>query len=509
MGTIARQSVSITVLTAAGLALGFVNMAILYPRFLSPEEFGLTRLLVSISVLTAQVAQLGLESTVIRYFPYFKGRSHRHGGLFSLALLVASISAAVAMLVLALFHPWFSVWFNDPIGLYHRFGLIVLPMTLAEIYFILMRGFSRSIGRSVAPIFTREFLLRVLQTALIGGHVLWSWSFTTFIWGYAATFALTTLLLLLDLWRSGGIRFERVDMRIPKRMSRSMVRYAAFTMVTGIAGVAAGNVDQLMLAAMLKDGLSYVAYYAVAMFMASIIMVPARALVMPLLPVIAEAWRRREMGRLQEIFHWSTRVPFLLGVYVLLCLAVCVDPLFTYLEPGYEWGKPALIILGVTNVVALLSGLSAGIISTSRSYALDAVTGAGHFVLNLFLDFVLVKWLGALGVAWSSLIAMLLVVSWRILFLGMRYGLWPFEAKGLARMVVPIGCAALTWWVPATSSPFIDILLRCTAITLLFWPIAYTLRLVPEGMMVWRTITSRVNAIADRGASKGDPSSGR
>ena len=59
-------------------------------------------------------------------------------------------------------------------------------------------------GIPVAPVFTREFLLRVLQTGLIGAHILWDLPFTVFMWGYAATFMVTTLLLLFDLWFASG-----------------------------------------------------------------------------------------------------------------------------------------------------------------------------------------------------------------------------------------------------------------------------------------------------------------
>ncbi len=490
MGTIARQSAWITVLSTGGLVLGFMNMALLFPRFLSADEFGLTRLVVSISALAAQVAQLGLESTLIRYFPYFRDRARQHSGLFSLVLLVGTVGAVLAMVVLTLFHERFTLWFNDPSGLYGQQGLVVLPLTLAEVYFILLRGFSRSVDRSIAPVFAREFLLRVLQTLLIGAYLLWAMPFAMFLWIYAGTFVVTTLLLFIDLWRADAIRLVPGRIRLPRRMARSMGRYALFTMGTGIAGIAAGNVDQLMLAAMLRDGLAYVAYYAVAMFMASIIMVPARAMVMPALPIMAEAWRNRDKERIRRLYHRSSRIQLLLGFFVWLCLAANVDALFTFLDPDYAFGKTVLLILGVTNVVALSSGLSGGIISTSRSYAFDAVTGLLFFVLNVVLDFVFIRWFGAIGAAWSSLGAMIIVVSWRIGFLGTRFGLWPFAKGDLLRILVPVCVSALVWFVPPLGKPWLDIIARCMIITALFWPVAYGLGAAPEIKEQWRLVKS-------------------
>lgn len=108
MGIVARQTTWNTLLTAAGLALGFVNMALLFPRYLDPGEFGLTRLVVSIAIIGAQVAQLGLEQAIIRYMPYFRGRSAQHGGLFRFALLVGTAGASVVIAVMALFHGQFA-----------------------------------------------------------------------------------------------------------------------------------------------------------------------------------------------------------------------------------------------------------------------------------------------------------------------------------------------------------------------------------------------------------------
>ncbi|HQZ41681.1 MAG TPA: lipopolysaccharide biosynthesis protein, partial [Flavobacteriales bacterium] len=69
MGIIARQATLNTLLAYLGIGLGFVNVVLLYPKVLDADQFGLTRLLVSLATIAAQVAQLGAENTVIRYFP--------------------------------------------------------------------------------------------------------------------------------------------------------------------------------------------------------------------------------------------------------------------------------------------------------------------------------------------------------------------------------------------------------------------------------------------------------
>src|SRR5689334_16244276 len=99
MGSLARQTVQNTALTFAGLFLGFVNIALLYPRVLADDQFGLTRLLVSIATIAGAFAQFGLDNTIVRYFPYFRDATRRHNGVLTLITAVALAGAFASMLV--------------------------------------------------------------------------------------------------------------------------------------------------------------------------------------------------------------------------------------------------------------------------------------------------------------------------------------------------------------------------------------------------------------------------
>lgn len=480
MGILARQTTWNTVLTAAGLGLGFLNMAVLYPRHLPAAEFGLTRLIVAMAVVTAQLAHLGLEPTVIRYFPYFRDPAHRHAGLFRVVLMLGTLGALSAMVLLFALHDHFALWFNDRNGLYGTYGLVVLPLVLSEVFFLLLRGFSRAVHRSTAAVFLRELLLRALQTVLIGAHILWDLPFTWFLGSFVAAFAVATLLLLIDLWRAGEFGFKRVAVRVPRRMARSMMRYGTITLGVGVAGVAAGNVDQMMLAAMLPDGLVHVAYYAVALFLASVVTVPSRAMVMPVLPLLAEAWRRRDDDHIDQLHRRSTTVLLATGLFVAMCICLNIDTLYTMLNPEYASARPVLLLLCLTNVVNLAGGLGASIISTSRSYAFDATTGLLYFGLNVLLDFFFIKWVGMVGVAWSSLVTMAIVVCWRAVFLYRRYGWFPYDGPAMVKLAIACGAASLTHWLQLPGPAVVEIGLRCLLAGVVYWTIVHRMRIAPE-----------------------------
>src|SRR5436190_2462408 len=89
MGILAKQTMRNAILAYIGLFLGFLNVAILYPRILAEDEFGLTRLLVSIATIAGACAQFGMDNTIVRYFPYFRDGAKRNQGLLTLLFAVA------------------------------------------------------------------------------------------------------------------------------------------------------------------------------------------------------------------------------------------------------------------------------------------------------------------------------------------------------------------------------------------------------------------------------------
>lgn len=480
MGVLARQTSWITVLTAGGLALGFLNMSLLFPRYLPAADFGLTRLVVSIAIVAGQVAQLGLEATLIRYMPYVRGRLHLRGGLLRAVLLAGTLGALLALALLWAMHSELARWFSDRSDRYGTYGAVVLPLVLAEVYFLLLRGYSRAVQRSIAPVFMREFLLRALQTLLIVAHAFLSLPFAWFLGLFTATFVVTTVALLLHLWRTGEMKALGGRGRLPVRMRRSMARYAVITLGVGVSGVAAGNIDQVMLAAMLHDGLEKVAYYAVAMFLASVIMVPARAMVQPAQPLIADAWRRRDRAHIARLYRRSTTVLLAVGGFMALCICTSMVPLYAFMRPEYAGAGRVLVILCGANLVNLAGGLGGSIIGTSRSYLFDASSGLLYLGLNVVLDYFFILWWGMEGVAWSTLVAMVVVTAWRVAFLHRRFGFWPYDGRALLVCGLAGGLSALVVLLPPTGRPAADIILRCAAVAAIYGGILWRSRVVPD-----------------------------
>ncbi|MBK8499335.1 MAG: polysaccharide biosynthesis C-terminal domain-containing protein [Flavobacteriales bacterium] len=481
MGILAKQTVRNTLLAYVGLILGFFNVAILYPQILAEDEFGLTRLLVSMATIAGACAQFGMDNTVVRYFPYFRDGSRRNNGLLTLMLVVALAGAFLAMLVLAVLHPFFTGIFGDKNGLYSAFGLYALPLVLAEVFFLVLRGYSRSLHRTVTPTFLREFLLRVLQTLLIGAQAVWNFPFGTFMMLFTCTFLACTLFLAFDMWKQGERLVRWGLVRAPHRLKRSMVRYSAYTLVASMASIVLGSLDQLMIGALLgKEALMQVGYYAVAFNFGSVVSAPMRALGQLGIPLLADAWKRRDTATIQRIYGSTVSAQFTIGGFLFLLIWLNLGDLFTYLPPTFHVAFHTALIISLASLVNMAVGLSSGIITMSQDFRFDSASSLVLIALNAVLNWVLILHMGIEGAAWSTLIALAMVSGWRVWYLWHRFRLWPYRWRTLFVPFLILSIGMVLQLFGFTGTAWLDMVLRSCAAALLYWPVVVLFRLAPE-----------------------------
>src|SRR5690606_39194948 len=101
-------------------------------------------------------------------------------------------------------------------------------------------------------------------------------------------------------------------------------------------------------------------------------------------------------------------------------------------------------------------GLNMGIISMSRSYRLDAWSSIGMLVINIVANFFLVRSMGIIGAAWSTLLSLVLVNIFRTAYLYRKYGLWPFRMEVLKVTGLILGIAVVFPWIPLMDHAIAD-----------------------------------------------------
>ena len=276
MGLVIRQSIFTTIISYLGVAIGYINLLYLYPKFLSPEEVGLFRTIQDAAILLSPFAQFGLASGIFRYYPQFVKDQKTSGSFISLMLLLSVVGFSIFFLAFQLFETSILAYFEDNAKEIIHYASLVLWLTLILLITSLMEAYSRSLLKTVIPNLLREVVSRLLLSVFVLLYFLGYLDFQQFVISTTLGYLSCLMILMLYLGKNGDLKFglefsATHKLKLPELLKYSLLSFA------GTAGlVIIGKVDSIMVSGLL--GLAANAVYTTAFYMATVIEIPKRAL---------------------------------------------------------------------------------------------------------------------------------------------------------------------------------------------------------------------------------------
>ncbi|MEL7001343.1 MAG: hypothetical protein AAFN93_01275, partial [Bacteroidota bacterium] len=238
MGEIKRQSIITSIVTYSGVVLGFVITAVLFSRYLTTDQNGLLKLLVSYSSIFAQLSSLGLNNVVIKFFPYFNNEKNKHNGLLFF-LVVFTLSGFFLFLTTFLFvKPWLISRNLEDSPIFVQYLNYLIPLTLFTLLYNVFDVYYRSLLKSVRGAFLREFAQRVLIGIAIVLYIFDIIDFEQFVVGYCFALSFSGLFLLIKLLMSREFVIPRTKGILTRKLIGQMASVGLFGLISG-----SGNLD--------------------------------------------------------------------------------------------------------------------------------------------------------------------------------------------------------------------------------------------------------------------------
>lgn len=496
MGVIARQSIKGALANYLGVAIGFVTTFFVLTRYLTEEEVGLTRVMVDAAMLFSCLAQLGTNSSIVRFFPHFKD-DHGNHGIFGLSLLLPLVGFLLFGLLFLVFRQPLLAVYAEKSPLIADYFYLLPMLTFFALYMTVFETNASVLMRITVPKTVREVGVRLfnLVAYLLYGKGLVS--LDTFVWMFCGSYGLAMVLNLVYLISLGGVSF-RVDWRfLTRERLHEIGRYMLFMTAT----VLAGNmplVNSLFLGA--KAGLALTGVYTIAFYIANVVEVPYRSLGAISRPVIATAVKEENWGEVNRLGRQVALHQFLVSMTIFYLIWINLDTLYVFIPNGanYAGGVGVVLLLGMAKVINSSLSIGADVLNYSRSYSLSL-----PFISVLALSVLLLNnWLiglwGINGAAAATLIGYLLYFVLLLLYLWRRYGVSLFttsQLKVLALMAAGYALHAVWchWLTPmvAGSGTVAGLLTDAVLKT------AVLAALLGAGVYGWR-VSPTVNDIIDR-----------
>lgn len=433
LGIIQRQSIQASILTYTGALLGYVNFIWLYPIYLSPEQVGLTRLLIAVAVLFSQFALLGTSYTLQRYFPYFNNKKEKHYGLITLLYMVSLGGFIFFSILFYLLRHLIQDFYEQRSSLFNSHYYFTYAIALFLLVFELSFFYARSLLKTVVPTFIKEVLLRLLQTCSLFAYVIKIVDFTGFLYLFVGTYLVHYLILLLYLAFLKQLFIAPI--RIAEIMPlQKLSRYTWFVYAASIAAVYTANIDVIMLGAL--SGLEDTAVYSVAFFIATLVIIPSRAMNQVTIPIIADAWKNNNLEKLQQLYRQTSINQLLVGGFIYLMLWLNIDWVVKILPEAYHSVKWVFLIIGFGRLFDMATGINGEIILYSKHIRFNLLTNVLLIIVSTLSTYCLIPIYGVFGAAISIPVSYLVYNSARMMFLHWTYRIHPFTSKTVKALLL-------------------------------------------------------------------------
>ncbi|MBP6638988.1 MAG: polysaccharide biosynthesis protein [Bacteroidia bacterium] len=496
MGIIRRQSIQSSLLFYIGAGIGFVSKVLIFTNFLTTQEVGLTNILVTNALLYAQFSAGGFATMTLKFFPYFQDKTRQHHYFLFWLLAIPTIGFVIVTALVLLFRDSIFEYFAAESPLMVEYFWYLIPMALATLYFDLFDSYLRSLLKTVVPILFREVVQRLLVAISILVYAAGWVTFPQFVALYVALICSVTILIVIYTFWLGHLHlYPRRSWRV-KQLFRKILTYGGLTFMGNISAIVLYNIDGLMLAHYV--GMDAVGIYTTSFYVSALIMIPWRAIQKIASPEVAAFWKRNDMKAMNKLYKRTSLINLGLGNYLFVMMVLGIPTLLQLMPGDYSQGVPVLIIIGVSRVFDMVTGLNTYILIMSKQYYIDLFLSIGVLVIGVALNLVLIPKYGIEGAAFATGLLIALANLMRTVFLWIKFNLNPFSGKMLSVLFATFVAIAAVYFIPEFTSPLLLFIIKGTIFSFVFAALILLLKAIPDADKALGLAKSKVLSYSNR-----------
>ncbi|WMJ73451.1 polysaccharide biosynthesis C-terminal domain-containing protein [Cytophagaceae bacterium ABcell3] len=480
MGIIQRQSFIATLLSYTGIIIGYVNVALLFPKFFEPEHLGLRSVLMEFSLIMAQISLLGFRGVITRYFPYFKNEAKKHNGFLFFVILVPLLGFILLSTIALIFREQiFDIYVKTSPLIYEYYPLIFVIsffMLLSIIFEIYAAYFNIVVSNLI-----RDVFLRLSLSILILLFILDIISINLFWYLFAATYAIAFLMLVVYV-NSIGQLLIKLDLRKFKgKILKDIASFSAYGFFGSTAALLVFKIDTVMISYIMQD-LAELGIYSLALYIASVIEVPKRALLQISSPILSNAFKNDDHQLVKDLYHKSSLNQMIVGGYIFLVLWTGIDAIFSIIPNShiYSAGKWPLLFVGLAKLFDMATGNNSEIINYSKYYRYHFYFTLTLVLLTIATNFIFIPIYGITGAAMATALSVLVFNTCKYIFIVAKFRIQPFTVHTPKVLLLGIIAYFIAGILPETEHAVLNLFITATAITVIYlFPILY-FKISPE-----------------------------
>lgn len=485
MGIVINQSIKNTIITYIGFGIGAANALFMYPHFLGEEYYGLTGYILSTANVIFPLLAFGVHNTLIKFFTHYKTDDEKSS--FLTFVLILPLLLIIPFLLIGFFgYDWIATFLSKKNPIVYDYVWQIPIIGLCMGYFEIFYAWVKVHLQSVIGGLIKEVLLRIfISIFLFAVYFKWITSLE-FINSLMGIYLITTLVMFFYAMKVRSITYS---FKIPHN-SKEVFIYSLFIILSGSIANMLLDIDKTMINQYIK--IENIAYYTVAIFIATVIAVPSRAMHQITYPITAKLMAENKHEELNELYKKTSITLQIIGGLVLVGILVNINQMYLLLPKNYNTGIFVVFTIGISKYFDLILGNNNAIIFNSKYYKAVLFLGLLLAFLAISLNMIFIPIYGINGAAIATLISITLYSIAKLLFVVLKMKLFPFSNQTLYCLGVLIATFFLFYFWDFSFNPIVNIVLKSILVSGFYIFMNYKLKLSSDFNNVMNSILKKV-----------------
>lgn len=455
MGVVVRQTIKGTIMNYIGVLVGFITTFFIVTKYLTPEEVGLTRVLVDASILLSSLAQLGTSTSAMRYYPYFKDEKEKDHGFFGWSVIIPFVGFIVFTALFFVFKTPIENYFSQNSELFVDYIYFVIPMAFFMMYLLVFETNSNLLMRIVVPKFIREVGIR-LMTLIV--YLLYAFDVINLdgmVVSLCLTYGIATLLNVIYLFTLKKISFKIQPSYISKWLRKDFIFYTLFLIISSLASNLVPVLNTFFVSG--KLGLAVAGINTIAVYIANMVEIPYRSLAAISRPQISQSMKDNNVMEVNVLTQNVSLHQFMASSFIFFLIWINIDLLYTLIPNGnvYDEAKFVVFILAIVKIINTSLNVGATVLSYSKYYYYSLLFTIILTVSTIIMNIKLIPIWGIEGAAIASLISYLIYYTFLLTFVNWRVKVTPFSLKEFYTLLIIVSLFVIDWLLQTYISGYV------------------------------------------------------
>ena len=430
MGIVVNQSYKNIIIISVALVIGGVNTLYFYPVFLKAEYYGLVVFLLATSNLLQPLISFGSQHTIIKYFSSYNSAKEKDIFMSSIIFLPILTIIPICYLVVQ-FHDIIASFLSLKNPIIESYVWVIFLVAFATSYFEVFYSWARVQLKSVFGNFLKEIYPRVsifILLLLVFFDII---SKENFVW-YLTGFYYLRLLIMIAY--SLKLYTPNFYFKLPVN-TKQILSYSIYIFLAGSAASILIDIDKFMIPQ--KEAISQTAFYAVAVFIATVVEIPGRALFQIVNPLVAKALNTNNFTELKMLYKESSLNLLIISGLFFLLINLNIVPFYELMDnPSYGTAVWVVLMISLSKLILMSFGCGPAILATSKFYKITLPFSIGMALSVYFLNDYLIDLMGINGAALSTLIVVAVFTFLKIIYLKSKLNLSPYSFNSVKTLFI-------------------------------------------------------------------------